>query len=974
MGKSEQIEDRIEPTDGLSTNNISTEVGNNEQEDVKTLNQDSSASSQAQRIENVRTSYECTDPSQINDDTSENLTLLGEGAAVNTNASDIFNVDLSNLPYPPGYTIVSRHEPKQDRAPQKEEESLYKGPRMTKEFLKKHCAKNKLYQTPHLNDVLYLHYNGLRCLFLEVNGLDSLTGLENQKELRSLYLAKNLLRKIENLDHMQYLDTLDVSNNMITKIENLDMLPNFTRLIIAHNKLTNLEDLLHVINCPQLSVLDLQHNHIKDPEVVEEVFAKMPSLKQLTYLDDRPVFPKDRACAEAFYEGGAELENEVRQKWNAEEQQKIIDSCRWLREKRQIIEAKRREKELREAAEAAGLPTDNIHVNPGDIDWLYGASQQDVDEETERNGDEDQGDKTEELSEPEQNNSEKVTSGAGDMDEFQRTQPRLGPIMAAQMIEEVCDELHEICTGASKPRNSASKEEEELRAFGQITDNDGAFSTNGSEPSGPRDGESDMSEQDAHLCHTKPHKGQEFQSSLTVENINIASEMPSSGEACPNTTSEPEVVTIARRFSETEEVSIFGCCKQVQSNIQDSLISQLLISNNSNQILEPDDESGKDSIENLHASSPLYRMQHKAPKDLVKECHWANTSEAPAASEWTNTLESTNPKIIELDVDADLVPNSESESVPQNENPTLTEQKQANLEAWIQAKQCEDLTAVNPAQLISTNNALLTGANEGSDPVALQTILNNLNNYASRFGMCFTPAKCKVLLQDRVDSNPSLMLAGEPIEVVAKFVYLGSCISPGGLAKDDISIRIGKARAAFANLRHLWRRRDISFSVKGRVYNAAVRSVLLYGSETWPLRAEDVKRLSVFDHRCLRSIARIWWEHRMRNLESAFVADASSPEHKFQPTSEHPLGDAVQVHYPSIIEIDYTENGDTQENDKCELTSQLNGIAPETLTKIMHTAATVGDSATNARGMKHPSNGLVSDLNGTGSQSTSEGK
>ncbi|KER26859.1 hypothetical protein T265_05990 [Opisthorchis viverrini] len=74
-----------------------------------------------------------------------------------------------------------------------------------------------------------------------------------------------------------------------------------------------------------------------------------------------------------------------------------------------------------------------------------------------------------------------------------------------------------------------------------------------------------------------------------------------------------------------------------------------------------------------------------------------------------------------------------------------------------------------------------------------------------------------------VGSNPSLMLADEPIEVVDKFVYLGSCISPGGLAKDDISIRIGKARAAFANLCQLWRRRDISFSVKGRVYNAAVR-------------------------------------------------------------------------------------------------------------------------------------------------------
>ncbi|KAG5450806.1 hypothetical protein CSKR_101413 [Clonorchis sinensis] len=66
------------------------------------------------------------------------------------------------------------------------------------------------------------------------------------------------------------------------------------------------------------------------------------------------------------------------------------------------------------------------------------------------------------------------------------------------------------------------------------------------------------------------------------------------------------------------------------------------------------------------------------------------------------------------------------------------------------------------------------------------------------------------------------------------------------LAKDDISIRIGKARAAFVNLHHLWRRRDVSLSVKGRGYNAAARSVLLYGSETWPLRTEDVK-----DFHCL---------------------------------------------------------------------------------------------------------------------------
>ncbi|TNN17312.1 endonuclease-reverse transcriptase, partial [Schistosoma japonicum] len=77
--------------------------------------------------------------------------------------------------------------------------------------------------------------------------------------------------------------------------------------------------------------------------------------------------------------------------------------------------------------------------------------------------------------------------------------------------------------------------------------------------------------------------------------------------------------------------------------------------------------------------------------------------------------------------------------------------------------------------------------------------------------------------------------------------------------------RIQKARLAFAKLRHLWRRRDIRLLTKGQVYRAAVRSVLLYGSETWPLRVEDIRRLLVFDHRRLRSIARVSWDNRVSN-------------------------------------------------------------------------------------------------------------
>ena len=150
---------------------------------------------------------------------------------------------------------------------------------------------------------------------------------------------------------------------------------------------------------------------------------------------------------------------------------------------------------------------------------------------------------------------------------------------------------------------------------------------------------------------------------------------------------------------------------------------------------------------------------------------------------------------------------------------------------------------------------------------AAQQALNRLAIEVSRYGMCFAPSKCKVLLQDWQEPVPALTLCGVQLELVENFKYLGSLITAGGGVGEEITSRIARARTAFANLRHLWRRRDIRLSLKGRVYNAAVRSVLLYGCETWPLRAEDARRLSVFDHRCLRSIARVWWEHRVSNDE-----------------------------------------------------------------------------------------------------------
>ena len=82
--------------------------------------------------------------------------------------------------------------------------------------------------------------------------------------------------------------------------------------------------------------------------------------------------------------------------------------------------------------------------------------------------------------------------------------------------------------------------------------------------------------------------------------------------------------------------------------------------------------------------------------------------------------------------------------------------------------------------------------------------------------------------------------ASANLEVVDKFCYLGDMLSVDGDADAAVEARIRIEWNKFRQLVRLLTNRDISLIRRGMLYSRCVRSSMLHGSETWPVR-KDLK-------------------------------------------------------------------------------------------------------------------------------------
>ena len=232
---------------------------------------------------------------------------------------------------------------------------------ITEDFCKKLCYYNGGYDSAKLNVNLYLHFQGFRkiqnlenftnlqVLYLENNSISKIEGLDKLVNLTCLYLQNNYIKEIENLENNKKLSILNLSNNKIIQIPNISYLEHLENLYISKNYLNNIQNLEGLLSLKSLSLLDIQNNPFSDIssddlisflnklQKLKVLYLKgditrsisnyrrtlIVKIKNLTYLDDRPIKKEDRIGAIAFFEGGFKAEKEARIKYR-EENDKVI--------------------------------------------------------------------------------------------------------------------------------------------------------------------------------------------------------------------------------------------------------------------------------------------------------------------------------------------------------------------------------------------------------------------------------------------------------------------------------------------------------------------------------------------------------------------------------------------------------------------------------------------------------------------------
>ncbi|XP_070206237.1 uncharacterized protein [Littorina saxatilis] len=157
----------------------------------------------------------------------------------------------------------------------------------------------------------------------------------------------------------------------------------------------------------------------------------------------------------------------------------------------------------------------------------------------------------------------------------------------------------------------------------------------------------------------------------------------------------------------------------------------------------------------------------------------------------------------------------------------------------------------------------------------MQEKTSTVANNSARFGLNIHKGKSKVLRTNATANTTPITLDGEALQEVDNFTYLGSIVDKQGGTDVDVRVRIGKARAAFLQLKNVWASADLSINTKLRIFNTTMKRILRI---RWPdtISNKDLwqrtKQLSVEQDILQRRFR--WIGHTLRKTTTSITRQA----------------------------------------------------------------------------------------------------
>ena len=140
----------------------------------------------------------------------------------------------------------------------------------------------------------------------------------------------------------------------------------------------------------------------------------------------------------------------------------------------------------------------------------------------------------------------------------------------------------------------------------------------------------------------------------------------------------------------------------------------------------------------------------------------------------------------------------------------------------------------------------------------LKSLLMKVKVESEEVGLKLNIQKMKIMASGPITS---LEIDGETVETVADFILGGSKITADGDCSHEIERRFLLERKVMSNLDSIFKSRDISLPTKVHLVKAMVFPVVMYGCESWTVKAE-YRGIDAFELWYWRRFLRVPWTAR----------------------------------------------------------------------------------------------------------------